>query len=136
MDHIHRNSEKGSPIRVYNFAFPGATVEDDLSIQFSHFKTNLRDATLNGENTMYRTCHVVHQENTAGNSLKAHNFGLAIVFFLGTNDCGRTPSDDLEPVTEVVFDVLHHLYTKFNARNFVLIDVPPIDRSPGGMGMG
>ena len=55
------------------------------------------------------------------------------VFYLGINDCGRMPSDDLEPIVEAVFDVLHNLYTKFFARNFVLIDVPPIDRSPGGM---
>ena len=53
---------------------------------------------------------------------------------MGINDCGRTPSDDLEPIVEAIFDVLHDLYTKFLARNFVLIDVPPIDRSPGGGG--
>ena len=57
----------------------------------------------------------------------------AIVFYLGINDCGRTSSDDLEPIVEAIFDVLHDLYTKSFARNFVLIDVPPIDRSPGGM---
>jgi len=68
VDHIRRNSEKGSPIRAYNFAFPGATAEDDLSIQFSQFKTSLRDATLNGENTTYCTCYVYHQENTVINS--------------------------------------------------------------------
>jgi len=53
---------------------------------------------------------------------------------LGINDCGRTPSDELEPIVEVIFDTRHDLYAKFGARNFVLIDVPPIDRSPGGGG--
>jgi len=35
---------------------------------------------------------------------------------------------------EAIFDTLHNLYVKIGARNFVLIDVPPIDRSPGGKG--
>ena len=79
---------------------------------------------------------MVHQETTTRDRSKTHDVDLALVFFLGINDCGRTPSDDLEPVTEVIFDVLHDLYTKFGAKNFVLIDVPPVDRSPGGMGTG
>jgi hypothetical protein len=80
------------------------------------------------ENTQRIVCgHEMH----AGNSYETH--GATTVFYLGINDCGRTPSDDLEPIIEAVFDVLHDLYTKFSARNFVLIDVPPIDRSPGGM---
>ena len=53
VDHIRRDSEKESPIRIHNFAFPGATAEDDLSIQFSRFKMGLRDAPLNGKNTSY-----------------------------------------------------------------------------------
>ena len=59
---------------------------------------------------------------------------LAAVVALGINDCGRTPSDELEPIVEGIFDTLHDLYVKFGARNFVLIDVLPIDRSPGGKG--
>jgi len=57
------------------------------------------------------------------------------VVSLGINDCGRTFSDELEPIVEAIFDTLHDLYVKFGARNFVLIDVPPIDRSPGGGGI-
>jgi hypothetical protein len=33
---------------------------------------------------------------------------------------------------ETVFDTFHDLYVKSSARNFVLVDVPPIDRSPRG----
>jgi lysophospholipase L1-like esterase len=60
--------------------------------------------------------------------------GPVSVFYLGTNDCGRTPSDELEQIVETIFDTLHDLYVTAGARNFVLIDVPPIDRSPGGNG--
>ena len=52
--------------------------------------------------------------------------------FLGINDCGTTDSDELESIVESLFDVLHQLYVKAGARNFVLFDVPPIDRSPQG----
>lgn len=79
------------------------------------------------ENTQHIVCgHEIMRNTTTG-------LTAVIVFYLGINDCGRTLSDDLEPIAEAIFDVLHDLYTKFFARNFVLIDVPPIDRSPGGM---
>ena len=58
--------------------------------------------------------------------------GPVSVFYLGTNDCGRTSSDELEQIVETIFDTLHGLCVTAGARNFVLIDVPPIDRSPGG----
>ena len=116
-----------SPPRLYNFAFPGATAEDDLPGQFSLFKEGLCDASLDGESTTY--CAWSQHDATKN---EAHRC-LAIVFYLGINDCGRTCSDDLEPIVEAIFDVLHSLYTKFFARNFVFIDVPPIDRSPTGM---
>ena len=47
-------------------------------------------------------------------------------------DCGTTDTDDLEPIVETVVDALHDLYVKAGARNLVLIDVPPVDRSPQG----
>ena len=33
---------------------------------------------------------------------------------------------------ELLFDAVHDLYVKAGARNFLFIDVPPINRSPGG----
>ena len=51
---------------------------------------------------------------------------------MGINDCGSTDADELEPIVESVFDAVHDLYVKAGARNFVLVDVPPIDRSPQG----
>jgi len=95
-------------MRVHNFAFPGATAEEDLPSQFSRFQNTSRDLVLKGENTVY-------------------------FLSLGINDCGRTYSDELEPIVEAIFDTLHDLYVKVGARNFVLLDVPPIDRSPGAV---
>lgn len=46
-------------MRVHNFAFPGATAEEDLSIQFSRFKESFRDLALSGENTVYCTAFCV-----------------------------------------------------------------------------
>ena len=41
--------------------------------------------------------------------------------------------DDLEEIVEKLFeDGLEELYIKANARNFLLINVPPKDRSPSG----
>lgn len=55
------------------------------------------------------------------------------VIFMGINDCGAADSaDDLEAIIETIFDALHDLYVKAQARHFVLVDVPPIDRSPQG----
>jgi hypothetical protein len=59
---------------------------------------------------------------------------ISTVIYLGINDCGRTPSDELQSILETLFDAVHDLYVKAKARNFVFINVPPIDRSPGGMG--
>jgi hypothetical protein len=53
--------------------------------------------------------------------------------FLGINDCGITESDELGSIVENIFEALHYLYVKAKGRNFVLIDVPPIDRSPQGI---
>lgn len=52
------------------------------------------------------------------------------MIFLGINDCGRTDAEDLEPIVEAVLDGVDDLYTKAGARNFVLVDIPPIDHSP------
>jgi hypothetical protein len=44
----------------------------------------------------------------------------------------RTDADELELIFEQIFDTMHDLYIKWKARSFLLIDVPPIQRSPGG----
>ncbi|KIK11539.1 hypothetical protein PISMIDRAFT_690281 [Pisolithus microcarpus 441] len=55
---------------------------------------------------------------------------------MGINDCGRTDSYDLEPIVECILDTVHELYVKAGARNFVFVNVPPIDRSPQALDAG
>ena len=41
--------------------------------------------------------------------------------------------DDIENISDSLFeDTVHELYVKAGARNFVFLDVPPVDRSPQG----
>lgn len=40
--------------------------------------------------------------------------------------------EDFEAIVEKLIDVMHELYVKANACNFILVDVPPINLSPGG----
>ncbi|KAJ7470725.1 hypothetical protein FB451DRAFT_350182 [Mycena latifolia] len=96
---------------VHNFAFPGATAEDDLNDQLTRFLDLFKrpDAKspppLDPEKSTY-------------------------LLWLGINDCGRTAVDDLEPIVESIIDAVHVLYTRASARNFVIFQVPPINRSP------
>jgi hypothetical protein len=46
---------------------------------------------------------------------------------------GRSVStDELEDILEHLSDIVHTLYVKAGARNFLFVDVPPLDWSPGG----
>ncbi|KAI0770380.1 hypothetical protein C8Q74DRAFT_1218730 [Fomes fomentarius] len=101
-----RLRKQNKPSQMHNLAFPGATAQDDLSDQLSHFFTLFPKKDIaNADWTTY-------------------------IVFLGINDCGSNDADELESIVENVFDAVHNLYVKAGARNFVLVDVPPIDRSP------
>ncbi|PBK66961.1 hypothetical protein ARMSODRAFT_889765, partial [Armillaria solidipes] len=101
---------------VHNLTFPSATVEDDLPRQLSRFFTcfpkkspsNSDVPTLDPTKTIY-------------------------VLYLGINGCGGTSFDELESIVEALLGAVHDLYIKAGARTFVLVDVPPIDRSPGAL---
>lgn len=60
-------------------------------------------------------------------SLTRHYQLSLLALTTGCND-----ADELEAIVETIFDAVHNLYVKAGARNFVLIDVPPIHRSPQG----
>ncbi|KAF9482559.1 hypothetical protein BDN70DRAFT_801301, partial [Pholiota conissans] len=100
---------------IHNFSFPSATVENDLSRQLSHF-------------------FVRFPKKSQANPAPALDPTKTIyVLFLGINDCGGTRSDELEPIAEILFDAVHDLYVKAGARIFVVVDVPPINRSPSAV---
>jgi len=102
-------SPEGPPC-IHNYAVAGDTVEDDLGSQlgrlFKKFPTS--ESLENGDRTL-------------------------CVIWMGINDCGRTDADDLGAIVELIFDAMHDLYVKWKVRSFMLMDVPPMQRSPGGM---
>lgn len=55
---------------------------------------------------------------------------LSIVIWIGINNVAWVP--DLERAITVMFETLEYLYSN-EARKFVFVNVPPIDRSPEGM---
>ncbi|KAF8835822.1 hypothetical protein BDN67DRAFT_984357 [Paxillus ammoniavirescens] len=93
-------------VNVINFAVPGATVENDLEDQLAQFFDRFPK--------------------------KAKDLKHREVFFLGVinNDCDGNSAQDLDSAVEAFFDVVHRLYINAMARNFILVGVPPIDRSP------
>jgi len=103
------------PLEVHDFALPGATAEYHLTGELAWFFKRFSKKTQGDSET-----NILDPDSTT------------YVLFLGINDCGKTEADDLEPITEVIFDTVHQLYIRASARNFIFIDVPPIDRSPGG----
>ena len=53
-----------------------------------------------------------------------------VVLFIGINDV--LDREELPKIVERVLESAHSLHTKAGARNFVFIDVPPVDRAPEG----
>ncbi|KAI6108141.1 SGNH hydrolase-type esterase domain-containing protein [Pisolithus sp. B1] len=118
-DHlVKRLRNRSNEVEIYNFAFPGATVEDDLSKQLSHF---------------FR----LFPKKNSPSELPVLDAGRTTYFiFMGINDCGQTDFYDSESIVECILDVVHELYIKAGARNFVFVNVPPIDRSPQALDAG
>ncbi|KAM5539794.1 hypothetical protein V8D89_006607 [Ganoderma adspersum] len=112
-DYFHqRTRARSTTSELQNFASPGATTEEDILDQLAAF---FEKFPAKGRNNPTPT--VVKDSSS-------------YFIFLGINDCGTTDSDELESIVEGLFDALHQLYVQAGARNFVLFDVPPIDRSP------
>ncbi|KAI6042905.1 hypothetical protein EDC04DRAFT_2655336 [Pisolithus marmoratus] len=112
-----RLRNQSNEVDIHNFAFPGATAEDDLSKQLSHFfkvfpkNSPSEPPVLDADRSIY-------------------------FVFMGINDCGRTESCELESVIGCILNAVHELYVKAGARNFVLMNAPPIDRSPQAVDAG
>ncbi|KAF8055450.1 hypothetical protein FPV67DRAFT_1542034 [Lyophyllum atratum] len=110
--HLRKRLSSSSCPTIHNFAGGGDTVEDDLASQLELFMRNSPVAC----------------------TMEESNQSL-FVFWMGINDCGRTDADELDTIVERIFDAMHDLYVKWKARSFLLIDVPPMQRSPGGKDM-
>ncbi|RPD74508.1 hypothetical protein L226DRAFT_582184 [Lentinus tigrinus ALCF2SS1-7] len=110
----HLQCRLGDRITAFhNFSFPGSTTEDDLETQLTKFFAKFppkRSPQSDPPLDPSRTSFVLH---------------------LGINDCGATDEDDLDEIVEKLLDAAHDLYVKAGARNFIFMDVIPIDRTPG-----
>ncbi|KAI5897473.1 uncharacterized protein SCHCODRAFT_02487098 [Schizophyllum commune H4-8] len=109
--------------QIQNFSTPGASTEEDLDEQLARF-SNLNQS--GGRLAL--------SSATYGSPLSAFNL-LTHVLFFGINDCGQNTADRLGPIVDKVIDAAQSLYTKFGARNFVFVDVPPTDRAPAAVRM-
>ncbi|VDB97155.1 unnamed protein product [Peniophora sp. CBMAI 1063] len=111
VSHLSRKSRRTT--RTRSFAFNGATTADDLSGQLARFFVEFPP-----------------KASASGTSLDAND--TTYFFFLGSNDCGQldTDTDDLDSVVEILLDGVHDLYIKAGARNFVFLDVAPMERTP------
>ncbi|KAK0444356.1 hypothetical protein EV421DRAFT_1709392, partial [Armillaria borealis] len=92
-----------------NLAFPSATVEDDLPRQLSRFFTCFpKKSPFNSDVPTLDPTKTIY---------------------------GSAPPDhsNILRLTDWCRGAVHDLYIKAGARNFVLVDVPPIDRSTGAL---
>ncbi|KAI0710089.1 hypothetical protein C8Q76DRAFT_624757 [Earliella scabrosa] len=113
VDHLEKRLlRQGKQTTIHNFASPGATAQDDLSTQLSAFFARFS------------------KKGSPNESPRLSSDKTTYFVSMGINDCGSTDADELEPIVESVFDTVHDLYVKAGARNLILVDVPPIDRSP------
>ncbi|KAG7087763.1 hypothetical protein E1B28_013704 [Marasmius oreades] len=96
-------------VTVHNFSMAGATTEDDLEVQIARYLS------------------------TPSKPWTSFPKAICYVFFLGINDCGTTEECLLSEIVEKIPEAADRLYTEVGARNFVFINVPPTDRSPGGL---
>ena len=122
---------------VKSYAFPGATAEDDLQSQLSQFLAS-QDSSKDTDNSSGARVSTLYGMLSRRSLLIClnwiYNCVVRTVLFIGINDVGSMPDeDDLEDmIGNTVMDAVHTLYVKAHARNFLLIDLPPMGRSPGG----
>ncbi|KAL6304607.1 hypothetical protein BKA93DRAFT_270144 [Sparassis latifolia] len=113
-----RDLTEAPRVEASSYAVPGQTVEDDLASQLAAFFAQ-------------------HPRKGGPSTAPALDpLRTLYVFWLGTNDCGRTGAEDLEEIVDTIFDDgLDELYVHAGARNFLVIDVPPNDRSPAALAL-
>ncbi|KAG8799046.1 hypothetical protein FRC16_005929 [Serendipita sp. 398] len=114
----HLVYKRSPPILVYNYAKSGHTVDGvQEQVQTMFPRTNPPSVALSPETSLFAT-------------------------WIGINDIGQSCSDfggtfssgaDIERAIDHLFILQQELYDK-GARNFLFIDVPPVDRSPAYRG--
>ncbi|KAI1490314.1 hypothetical protein F5X96DRAFT_679194 [Biscogniauxia mediterranea] len=126
-----------SLVQTYNFAYGGATVDADLVAPYTPTVLSLKDQ--------------VESEFIPGYAGGAPSAPSApawtgsdsvFAFWIGINDVGNSywlGADELAALNAQIFDVYAGLVGQLHgagARNFVFVNVPPVDRSPLTVGQG
>ncbi|KAI9735806.1 MAG: hypothetical protein M1834_001271 [Cirrosporium novae-zelandiae] len=112
-----------SYVQTYNFAYGGATVDSSLVAQYLPTVLDL-EQQVDDEFLVYYT-NSTSVNWTASNSL----FSI----FIGINDVGNSYSSQNSTLNGLIFEAYSHLVDELyeaGARNFLFLNVPPVDRSP------
>ncbi|KAK2758073.1 hypothetical protein FQN54_004480 [Arachnomyces sp. PD_36] len=111
-----------STILNYNLAYGGATVDADLVAPYTPTVRSLKDQVTDEFLPAYGTG---ESDWTSKDSLFA--------FFIGINDVGGSYWDRNETLYDEIFSVYSGLVDDLyetGARNFLFLNVPPVDRAP------
>ncbi|TRM62842.1 hypothetical protein BD626DRAFT_557770 [Schizophyllum amplum] len=112
VDFLKSHPDLRTPV-IRNFAYPYATAKVDLGEQMAKFFTvyppGSREKILEPTTTTY-------------------------VFYFGINDCDVTLAEDVAPLVDKVLDAARTLRREVGATDFVIMDIPPLERSPEATG--
>ncbi|KAF8322039.1 hypothetical protein DL93DRAFT_2162890 [Clavulina sp. PMI_390] len=120
----HRSSSQVEELVIFG---------DSYSSSAMTWQTMLPDLTtrrLSVRNYAFPGATVEHDLEDQVNAFRKTNRGTVI--WMGINDCGQRDEYELGEIADQVCDAVNDLYVRSGARCFVLVDAPPLDRSPGG----
>ncbi|KAI5922461.1 hypothetical protein F4810DRAFT_264852 [Camillea tinctor] len=126
-----------SLLQTYNFAYGGATVDSDLVAPYTPTVLSLKDQVETEFIPGY-----TGDAPTAPSAPAWTGADSVFAFWIGINDVGNSywkGAEELATLNSQIFDVYSDLVGQLydaGARNFVFINVPPVDRSPLTVGQG
>ncbi|KAH9998187.1 carbohydrate esterase family 16 protein [Xylariaceae sp. FL0662B] len=126
-----------SLLQTYNFAYGGATVDSDLVTPYMPTVVSVKQQVLEQFIPGY-----TGDAPTAPSAPAWSSADSVFAFWIGINDVGNTYGSgeaSWNPLYAKIFDVYSGLVNELylnGARNFVFINVPPVDRSPLTVGQG
>ncbi|KAK7942738.1 uncharacterized protein PG986_011851 [Apiospora aurea] len=132
-----------SLLQTYNLAVGGATVDSDLVKPYLptvlSVKQQVQDVFLPSYPSSPSSSSSSSSEN--GPVVQWSASDSLFAFWIGINDVGNSYwQDDTAALNRQIFavyaDVVRTLYGDAGARNFLFLNVPPVDRSPLTLGQG
>ncbi|KAK8045368.1 hypothetical protein PG993_005392 [Apiospora rasikravindrae] len=125
-----------SLLQTYNLAVGGATVDSDLVKPYQPTVLSVKQQVQDVFLPTY-----VSPSSSDGIGLQWSASDSLFAFWIGINDVGNSYwQDDTAALNRQIFavyaDVIQKLYKDAGARNFLFLNVPPVDRSPLTLGQG